>query len=94
LPPPAADEAPRLGFAGIEVNFFTFPPSPSTIRGMKRRDVVAHLQKYGCRLLREGASHSVFMNGGTRATSTVPRHREIKDMLVRKICGDLGIPVP
>ncbi|HEV7767099.1 MAG TPA: type II toxin-antitoxin system HicA family toxin [Thermoanaerobaculia bacterium] len=61
---------------------------------MKRRDVVAHLQAYGCRLLREGASHSVFVNVATRATSTVPRHREIKDLLVRKICNDLGIPMP
>jgi hypothetical protein len=26
--------------------------------------------------------------------SAVPRHREIPDNLVKKICRDLGIPVP
>jgi mRNA interferase HicA len=61
---------------------------------VKRRDVVRHLEAQGCRLLREGSNHSVFVNVATRATSTVPRHREVKAMLVRKICNDLGIPLP
>jgi mRNA interferase HicA len=61
---------------------------------MKRRDVIAHVEKHECRLLREGSRHSVYMNVATRATSTIPRHREVKEMLVRKICADLGIPTP
>jgi predicted RNA binding protein YcfA (HicA-like mRNA interferase family) len=61
---------------------------------MKRRDFVRHLQAHGCLLLREGSSHSVFVNLATRAATTVPRHREVKEMLVRKICSDLGIPKP
>lgn len=42
--------------------------------------------------MREGASHSVFLNIVTRRTSTVPRHIEIDNNLARKICRDLGIP--
>lgn len=61
---------------------------------MKRIDLVRHLEAHGCQLLREGASHSVYVNRATRKTSTVPHHREIDDFLVRKICKDLQIPAP
>jgi predicted RNA binding protein YcfA (HicA-like mRNA interferase family) len=61
---------------------------------VKRIDLVRHLESYGCRLLREGGSHSVFWNAATRKVSTVPRHREIKEYLARKICRDLEIPEP
>lgn len=60
---------------------------------MKRRALVRHLEQNGCRLLREGGNHSVFV-GPTGRTSTVPRHIEINDDLARKICKDLGIPEP
>jgi hypothetical protein len=43
-------------------------------------------------LLREGANHSVYVNRSARKTSTVPRHREINDLLARKICRDLEVP--
>lgn len=58
---------------------------------MKRNDLLRHLKKEGCLLLREGAKHSVFFNSKTRQTSTVPRHSEINNFLARKICRDLGI---
>jgi mRNA interferase HicA len=61
---------------------------------MKRRDVVRHLEEHGCRLFREGSNHTVFVNIATRKATTIPRHREVKEMLVRKICSDLGIPKP
>ncbi len=61
---------------------------------MKRIDLVRHLEAQGCRLLREGSSHSVFVNPTARKVSTVPRHREIKDFLARKICRDLEIADP
>ena len=61
---------------------------------MKRRAVLAHLRRHGCELLREGAKHSVLWNPATRATSTVPRHSEIADRLVLKICKDPGITAP
>ena len=44
--------------------------------------------------LREGGSHSIFATASTDKVSTVPRHREIKDFLARKICKDLDVPGP
>lgn len=59
---------------------------------MKRADLVRHLERYGCAMLREGAKHSVFVNRARNKTSTVPRHREINDFLAKKICRDLEMP--
>ena len=61
---------------------------------MKRVDLIRHLERNGCVLLREGGSHSVFINRATRKSSTVPRHREINEFLARKICRDLEVPAP
>jgi len=61
---------------------------------VKRRDLVRHLESHGCRLLREGGRHSLFVNPATGATSAVPRHIEIYEFLARKICRDLKIPPP
>ena len=58
---------------------------------MKRADLVRHLERHGCVLLREGAKHSVFVNRARNKSSTVPRHREINDFLARKICRDLEV---
>jgi predicted RNA binding protein YcfA (HicA-like mRNA interferase family) len=51
---------------------------------LKRRDLLHHLEHHGCEFLREGASHTVYVNRSARKTSTVPRHREINDFLARK----------
>lgn len=61
---------------------------------MKRQEVIRHLQSQGCVQLREGGKHTVFLNPALGRVSTVPRHREINDFLVRKICRDLGIGEP
>jgi predicted RNA binding protein YcfA (HicA-like mRNA interferase family) len=61
---------------------------------MKRIDLLRHLQGNGCKLVREGGNHSVFCNRDRTKLSTVPRHREVKDFLAKKICRDLGIPSP
>ena len=61
---------------------------------MKRRALVRHLESHGCELLREGANHSVFVNRAAGKTSAVPRHAEINDALAKKICRDLGVPIP
>ena len=60
---------------------------------MKRRELVRHLEKQGCQLLREGANHSSYVNRAGGKSSAVPRHTEINDDLARKICKDLGIAV-
>lgn len=61
---------------------------------MKRRELVRHLAQHGCELVREGGNHSIYVNRAAAKTSTVPRHSEINADLARKICKDLGVPVP
>jgi len=61
---------------------------------MKRRDLVRHLEGHGCTLLREGGNHSWFHHPAQKRRSAVPRHREVSDILSRKICRDLGVPDP
>ncbi len=61
---------------------------------MKRLDLIRHLEDQGCEFLREGSKHTVYVNRQTQKTSTVPRHREIHDLLARKICKDLQIDAP
>jgi mRNA interferase HicA len=36
----------------------------------------------------------VYVNRKVRRSSAVPRHREVNDILARKICDDLLIPRP
>jgi hypothetical protein len=59
---------------------------------MKRVDLIRHLERHGCEFFREGAKHTVFVNRSARASSSIPRHREINDFLARKICRDLQVP--
>jgi predicted RNA binding protein YcfA (HicA-like mRNA interferase family) len=61
---------------------------------VKRRDLIRHLEKFGCQLLRQGGNHTVYVNPTARTISTVPRHREINDDLVKRISKDPGIPPP
>ena len=61
---------------------------------MKRVDLVRYLELHGCYFLREGGSHSIYFNPAKSASSAVPRHREINELLARKICRDLQIPRP
>jgi predicted RNA binding protein YcfA (HicA-like mRNA interferase family) len=61
---------------------------------VKRLDLIRHLESHGCQLLREGGSHSIFVNRAAGKSSTVPRHRELNDFLARKICRDLEVAPP
>jgi mRNA interferase HicA len=61
---------------------------------VKRHDLIVHLRKHGCVLIREGAKHSWWGNPANGRRTAVPRHREIDEHLARKICRDLGIPEP
>lgn len=58
---------------------------------MKRIDLIKHLRKHNCYLIREGNNHSVFVNVKNNMVSTIPRHTEINTFLGKKICRDLGI---
>jgi mRNA interferase HicA len=61
---------------------------------MKRRDLLRHLKQHGCRFVREGSDHSIWENPAMKRRSAVPRHREIPEYTVVRICKQLGIPVP
>jgi len=61
---------------------------------MNRRAFIKHLRANNCLLYREGANHSIYINDDNGRMSTVPRHREIKRNIARKICKDLDIPSP
>jgi len=59
---------------------------------VKRRELLDHLGRHGCRLEREGSRHSIFVNPATGAKAPVPRHSEIDNRLAGKICQQLAIP--
>ena len=61
---------------------------------MKRRELVRHLNKQGCRFVREGHRHSWWENPALHRRSAIPRHVEINERLARKICRDLGVEAP
>ena len=61
---------------------------------MKSPNFIKFLKQQNCVLIREGANHSIFQNQENKKISSVPRHKEIKNNLVRKICRDLEISNP
>jgi predicted RNA binding protein YcfA (HicA-like mRNA interferase family) len=50
---------------------------------MKKRDLEKELGRAGWWLKRQGANHEIWTNGDD--TEPVPRHREIKELLAKKI---------
>jgi len=61
---------------------------------MKRNEFLRHLRYWGCFLKREGMEHSIYFNIKTGKSQSVPRHTEIDNNLVKKICKVLEIPNP
>ncbi|WP_025209353.1 type II toxin-antitoxin system HicA family toxin [Hippea sp. KM1] len=57
---------------------------------MNRRDLERKLRIAGCYIKREGRSHSLWINPKTGVIEAVPRHKEIKEPLARKILKNLG----
>jgi mRNA interferase HicA len=58
---------------------------------MKKSAFLRYLRSQGCELLREGGKHSWWHNPALNQRSAIPRHSEIKDILAKKICKDLGV---
>ncbi len=52
---------------------------------MKRLDLVKMLEQSGSVLLRHGSRHDIYNNPKTGKSEPVPRHREINEMLARRI---------
>lgn len=61
---------------------------------MKRLDLIRHLEANGCEFLREGGSYTIYVNRAAQRSTSIPRHREINNLLARKICRDLQVPDP
>ena len=57
---------------------------------MKRRDLERKLRIVGCYLKREGGSHSLWVNPKNGVVEAIPRYREIKEPLAKKILKNLG----
>lgn len=57
---------------------------------MKRRDLVAELEEVGCVMLRHGGKHDIYHNPKTGRSEPVPRHREINELLAKKILKSLA----
>lgn len=61
---------------------------------MKRGSLLQYLIQYGCRFVREGGDHSIWENPANHHRTSIPRHREIPQFTVIRICKQLEIPCP
>ena len=60
---------------------------------MKKEKFLKHLRTYNCYPTGDQkSSHAWFVNTDTGKKTVVPMHSEIKDLLTKKICKQLGIP--
>jgi hypothetical protein len=58
---------------------------------VKRGNFIRELVNAGCYLKRHGSKPDIYANPHNGKQAPVPRHPEIKEMLVKKIKGQLGI---
>ncbi len=56
---------------------------------MKHRDFIKKLQDNGWYFLRDGGNHDIYTDGIHK--EPVPRHRELKEPLVKKIIKKYGL---
>ena len=57
---------------------------------MKRLDLIQIIEKNGAHFIRHGSDHDWYKNQLTGISEAVPRHREIKDLLAKKIIKRLS----
>ena len=60
---------------------------------MKRNILLKHLKENGCTLKREGSNHSWYVNTRNGKLSAIPRHPDINEFTVYKICKQLNISI-
>jgi mRNA interferase HicA len=58
---------------------------------MKRIELLKQLKKEGCKLLRNGSRHDIYINPKTGQKQPIPRHSEIDNTLANHIKKYLGI---
>jgi len=56
---------------------------------VKRRELITRVEAAGAVLIRHGAKHDIYHNPANGATQPIPRHREINELLAKKILRDL-----
>jgi len=61
---------------------------------MNRTRLIKHLKAHGCRFVREGKKHSLWVSPAAEHPIAVPRHRQIKLRTALGICQQLGVPEP
>jgi predicted RNA binding protein YcfA (HicA-like mRNA interferase family) len=59
---------------------------------VKRSELLKHLEKHGCVLLRHGGKHDVSHNPVTGVSEPVPRHADINEQLAKRIINSLTQP--
>jgi mRNA interferase HicA len=52
---------------------------------VKRRDLIKVLEEMDCVFIRHGGKHDWYQNPRTKVSQAVPRHREIKEILAKRI---------
>jgi predicted RNA binding protein YcfA (HicA-like mRNA interferase family) len=57
---------------------------------MKQVDLVRLLLRNGVVFVRHGANHDWYKNPSTGISEAIPRHREIKEQLAKKIIRNLS----
>jgi len=57
---------------------------------MKRLDLIKTIEKSGAVLIRHGSDHDWYRNLNTGIYEAIPRHREIKELLAKKIIKRLS----
>jgi len=56
---------------------------------VKRRDLVGYLETNGFRLLREGANHSIYTDGGK--VIPIKRHKQFDRITANELCKQAGL---
>jgi predicted RNA binding protein YcfA (HicA-like mRNA interferase family) len=57
---------------------------------MKQIDLIRIITQNGAVFVRHGSNHDWYMNPNTKTSEAVPRHREIKEQLAKKIIKRLS----
>jgi predicted RNA binding protein YcfA (HicA-like mRNA interferase family) len=57
---------------------------------MKQADLVRLLLRRGVVFVRHGANHDWYKNPSTGITEAIPRHKEVKEQLAKKIIKNLS----
>jgi len=60
---------------------------------MKFRDLVSRIEEGGAVFVRHGGDHDWYRNVVTGICEAVPRHREVNELLARKIIRRLATPL-